>query len=71
MDLVVGIVLLLNAVFNFLAWPPFLRRVAKDPRSRDAQGRGTRYLRVHQLLVALAVLLALASAALGLLSLGR
>ncbi|GAA1936778.1 hypothetical protein GCM10009775_30910 [Microbacterium aoyamense] len=53
--------LLANAVFNVLVWPTFYRRVAKDPRSRDADGRPTRFLVVHAVLIATALVLALAS----------
>ena len=54
--------LLANAVFNVLVWPTFYRRVAKDPRAKDAAGRPTRFLMVHAVLIALALALALASA---------
>ncbi|HEX5856637.1 MAG TPA: hypothetical protein VFY91_00870 [Microbacterium sp.] len=54
--------LLANAVFNVLVWPTFYRRVAKDPRSKDAAGRPTRFLMVHAVLIAVALALALASA---------
>ena len=54
--------LLANAVFNVVVWPTFYRRVAKDPRARDAAGRPTRFLVVHGVLIGLALALALASA---------
>jgi len=60
-----GILLLLNAAFNVFTWPTFLKRVARDPRARDAEGRPTRFLRVHQVLVVVALALAAASAVLG------
>ncbi|MET0811518.1 MAG: hypothetical protein ABWY03_00595 [Microbacterium sp.] len=50
-----------NALFNVLVWPTFYRRVAKDPRARDADGRPTRFLVVHAVLIATALVLALAS----------
>lgn len=53
--------LLANAAFNVLVWPTFYRRVAKDPRARDDHGRPTRFLIVHGVLIALALVLALAS----------
>lgn len=53
--------LLANAVFNALVWPTFYRRVAKDPRARDESGRPTAFLRVHAVLIAIALLLAVAS----------
>jgi hypothetical protein len=55
------IVLFANAVFNAVVWPPFYRRIAKDPRSRDASGRATRFLMVHIFLISGGLVLALAS----------
>lgn len=55
--------LLANAVFNVIVWPTFFRRVAKDPRARDAAGRPTKFLIVHAVLIGLALLLAAVSAA--------
>lgn len=57
--------LLVNAVFNVVAWPSFLRRVLRDPRARDAGGRATTFLRVHAILTAIALVLAAASLVLG------
>jgi len=56
------VLLLLNAVFNVVVWPRFYGRVAKDPRARDADGKPTRFLMVHVVLIALALVLAVASA---------
>nr|WP_208382687.1 hypothetical protein [Microbacterium ulmi] len=53
--------LFLNAAFNVVVWPSFYRRVAQDPRARDANGRATRFLTVHVTLIAAALVLALAS----------
>ncbi len=64
---VVGAVLLLvGAAFSLLVWPAFLRRVARDDRARDADGRPTRFLTVHVVLVAIALVIAIAQAAAGL-----
>lgn len=52
--------LLAGAAFNILTWPFFLRRVAKDPRARDAQGKPTTFLVVHIVLVAIGLTLAAA-----------
>ncbi len=52
-----------NAVFNVVVWPTFYRRVARDPRARDAAGRPTRFLVVHAVLIWIALLLAAVSAA--------
>lgn len=60
-----GILLLLNALYNVVTWPQFLRRVKADPRARDEQGNATKFLRVHQVLVAIALVLAAVSAAAG------
>ncbi|GAA2012263.1 SCO4848 family membrane protein [Microbacterium ulmi] len=55
------VLLFLNAAFNVVVWPSFYRRVAQDPRARDANGRATRFLTVHVTLIAAALVLALAS----------
>jgi hypothetical protein len=60
-----AVILLLNAVFNVVAWPQFLKRVMRDPRARDETGRATAFLRVHVVLVTIALVLAAASAAAG------
>lgn len=60
-----GLLLLLNGVWNLAVWPPFLRRVQRDPRARDEQGRPTRFLQVHLAITGTAAALALASLALG------
>jgi len=57
----IAVILFANALFNAVAWPQFLRRVAKDPRARDAAGRATAFLRVHVVLVVIALALAAAS----------
>ena len=54
--------LLVNAAFNVLVWPSFFRRVSRDPRARGADGRPTRFLTVHAVLVGTALLLAVVSA---------
>ncbi|MFS0867162.1 SCO4848 family membrane protein [Microbacterium sp. 179-B 1A2 NHS] len=54
--------LLVNAAFNALVWPSFYRRVSRDPRARDDAGKPTRFLTVHAVLVAAALVIALASA---------
>ncbi len=63
MTIAIALLLFANAVFNVVAWPQFLRRVAKDPRARDAAGRATPFLRVHVILVTIALVLAAASLA--------
>lgn len=61
--------LVVAGVWNLVVWPRFLQRVAQDPRARDAGGRPTRFLVVHVVLVAVSVVLGVAVAALGLLTL--
>ncbi|PRB18198.1 SCO4848 family membrane protein [Microbacterium sp. MYb62] len=56
-----AVVLFLNAAFNALVWPQFYKRVAKDPRARDANGKATAFLKVHVVLIAIALVLALVS----------
>jgi len=65
----VAILLLLNAIFNFVTWPTFFRRVAKDPRARDAAGKPTAFFTVHLVLFIVGITLGAASALAGVLSL--
>ncbi|MFE4470596.1 SCO4848 family membrane protein [Leifsonia sp. NPDC056824] len=67
MTVFAAVVLLLNAVFNVIAWPRFFARVRSDQRARDAAGRATTFLRVHATLLGIALLLALLSAVAGVL----
>ncbi|THG28626.1 SCO4848 family membrane protein [Naasia lichenicola] len=62
MSTLLAVLLLVNAVWNVVVWPPFLRRVARDPRARDQRGRATAFLRVHVILVSVSLLIALVSA---------
>lgn len=65
MGIAVSLMLLVNAVFNVIVWPPFLRRVRKDERAYTPEGKPTSFLRVHQVLIAIALLIAIASTVLG------
>jgi len=71
MDLPVAwsLVLIVTAVWNFVIWPPFLKRVRKDERSRDAAGNATTFLRVHTILIAISLALAVAVGVLGIVTL--
>jgi ABC-type anion transport system duplicated permease subunit len=71
MDLPVvwSLVLILTAVWNFVIWPPFLRRILADERSRDAAGNATTFLRVHTILIGISLALAVAVGVLGILTL--
>lgn len=63
--IVLSVLLFLNAAFNALVWPRFYKRVARDPRARDEHGKPTAFLRVHAILIAIALVLALVSAIAG------
>jgi hypothetical protein len=60
-----AVVLFLNAAFNALVWPQFYKRVSSDPRARDENGRPTAFLKVHAVLIAIALVLALVSVLVG------
>lgn len=61
MSVAIPVLLIINGVFNVVTWPTFLRRVAKDPRARDATGKPSRFLMVHIILVTIALTLAAVS----------
>ncbi len=60
-----AVVLLLNALFNVIAWPRFFRRMAADARAVDAKGARTAFYRAHSALLAVALILAAASTVAG------
>lgn len=60
-----AVLLFINAAFNVIVWPRFYKRVANDPRARDENGKATAFLKVHAVLIAIALVLALVSAATG------
>ncbi len=60
-----AIALFLNAVFNVVVWPRFYPRIANDARATGADGRRTAFYRVHVVLIVIALVLAVASAAVG------
>ncbi|SMH37451.1 hypothetical protein SAMN06295885_1348 [Rathayibacter oskolensis] len=64
-------ILIANAVWNAVVWPPFLRRIRKDPRARDASGRATAFLRVHTILIGVSLALAAVSLVVGVVGLVR
>jgi len=71
MDLPIAwsLLLIVSAVWSFVIWPPFLRRVLKDERARDADGKPTTFLRVHVALISVSLTLAVAVGVLGILTL--
>ncbi|MGY3127929.1 hypothetical protein ACVWW9_001428 [Agrococcus sp. UYP33] len=60
-----AVLLLIGAAFSAVVWPAFLRRIAADPRSRDAAGKPTRFLTVHLTLIGTALVIAVAQAVVG------
>ena len=58
--LAIAVLLLVSAAFNVFAWPTFFRRVARDSRARDEQGRATRFYMVHLVLLVVALVIAAA-----------
>ncbi|HEX9087654.1 MAG TPA: hypothetical protein VF867_09030 [Arthrobacter sp.] len=60
-----AIILIVAGLWSLAVWPQFLRRVMKDERARDADGKATRFLTVHVVLVSISMLLGAATAAIG------
>lgn len=60
-----ALVLILAGVWTLIVWPPFLRRIFKDPRARDEKGSPTRFLTVHLMLISTSMILGLATAIIG------
>lgn len=60
-----ALILILSGVWSLIVWPPFLRRVLKDPRARDENGAATRFLTVHVMLVTTSMILGAATAVIG------
>jgi hypothetical protein len=62
-------ILIIAGVWSLVVWPQFLRRVMKDPRARDAQGKATKFLTVHLVLVGVSMVLGAATAVIGFMAL--
>jgi hypothetical protein len=60
-----ALILILSGVWTLIVWPPFLRRVLKDPRARDEKGAPTRFLTVHLMLITTSMILGAATAIIG------
>jgi len=69
MTVLLSSLLLVNAVWNVIVWPQFIKRVAKDARARDEHGKATPFLIVHIVLVSVSLALAAASAVAGVIGL--
>lgn len=65
LPLILSLILILAGIWSFIVWPPFLRRVLKDPRARDENGRATRFLTVHIMLVSISMILGIATLVIG------
>jgi predicted secreted protein len=61
MNVLLAVLLFVNAAFNFLVWPMFLRTARKDARAYDASGQPTRFLTGRTVLVTTALIIAAAS----------
>ncbi|MDN3937462.1 hypothetical protein ABC337_02780 [Arthrobacter sp. 1P04PC] len=60
-----AVVLIIAGIWSLVVWPQFLRRVRNDPRARDANGKATRFLTVHVVLVSISMVLGAATAGIG------
>jgi hypothetical protein len=69
MTLTLCVILFVNAGWNVIVWPMFLRRVLRDDRARNEHGRFTPFAIVHIVLVTIALVLAVVSATVGVLGL--
>lgn len=56
-----SILLFVNAAFHIATWPTFFRRVVKDPRARDDNGKVTPFFTVHLVIFTIAMVISLAS----------
>lgn len=64
-----SLLVLIAGLWNLIVWPRFGQRIAKDPRSRDAEGRATRFLTVHLVLIGISLVLGALLVVLGVLTL--
>ncbi|MHA7155263.1 SCO4848 family membrane protein [Arthrobacter sp. TMN-50] len=60
-----ALILILAGAWTLIVWPPFLRRVFKDPRSKDESGAPTRFLKVHFMLITTSMILGIATLVIG------
>ncbi|WP_299165533.1 SCO4848 family membrane protein [uncultured Arthrobacter sp.] len=65
LPLALSIVLVVAGLWTLIVWPPFLRRVFKDPRAKDENGAPTRFLKVHFMLVTTSMILGAATLVIG------
>ena len=60
-----ALVLVIAGLWSIIVWPVFLKRVLKDPQSRDANGAPTRFLTTNLMMISTAIIFALATAVIG------
>jgi hypothetical protein len=65
LPLFAALLLIIAGAWSLVVWPQFLRRVMKDPRARDADGKATKFLTVHVVLVSISMVLGAATAVIG------
>lgn len=65
MPIALSWVLILAGVWSLVVWPPFLRRVLKDPRAREESGAITKFLMVHFMLVSTSMIFGVATLVIG------
>ncbi|MFB2555060.1 SCO4848 family membrane protein [Herbiconiux liangxiaofengii] len=64
-----AILLFVNAAWNAIVWPQFYKRVSRDERARDANGKPTRFLVVHAVLIGISLVIAVISLIAGIVAL--
>lgn len=69
LPLFAALLLIIAGVWSLVVWPQFLRRVMKDPRARDANGKATKFLTVHMVLVSISMVLGAVTAVIGIMGL--
>jgi uncharacterized membrane protein len=69
MQTTLAILLFVNALWNFIVWPQFFKRVSRDERARDAAGKPTKFLIVHAVLIGISLLIGVLSAVFGVVAL--
>ena len=60
-----ALVLVIAGLWSIIVWPVFLKRVLKDPQARDANGAPTRFLTTNLMMISTAMIIALATAVIG------
>ncbi|MBD8043063.1 hypothetical protein H9638_04475 [Arthrobacter sp. Sa2BUA2] len=58
-------VLIVAGLWSIIVWPPFLKRVLKDPAARDANGAPTRFMTVNLMMISTAIIFGLATTIIG------